>query len=179
MSRAISVPYRTSIVLWLASFLLALGVAVWLVFLASCSKAPTSLAQEATSATPAQPAVMDQPAGKAAPALPQEKEQQEAQALPSATAVPQWRNPQAQAAVEAYRGAYETLQGDREAAKSLEGVDPLSNPGAFTDYANQLGTHANQLDQAERAAKHLLDLKERKRFKTYQDSLRTPPDEEE
>jgi hypothetical protein len=152
--------------------LVGLGVAVCSIV--GCGRAPESLAQQAARATPPPAEIFPEPAGRSAPP--------EIQSTPVEATDPQaaaqFKNPQTQAAVADYQAKWQQLQNDRESGENLGAIDPLVNPQAITDYANQLGGHANQLDQAERAAKSLMDPNEKKRFKAFQHQLEEEQAEE-
>jgi hypothetical protein len=83
----------------------------------------------------------------------------------------QFKNPQVQAAVSDYQAKWQQLQNDGETGENLGSIDPLLNPQAISDYADKIGAHANQLDQAERTAKGLMDPNDKKRFKALQHQL--------
>jgi hypothetical protein len=153
-----------------------LGVAV---FIAGCRRAPESLAQQAASARPEPTEVVTEAAGTSLPLSSAPSTPTDASSV-SASAEPlvQFKNPQTQAAVEDYQAKWQQLQNDRETGENLDAIDPLVNPQAISDYAGKVGAHANQLDQAERAAKGLMDPNEKKRFKAFQHQLEEEQPEE-
>jgi hypothetical protein len=156
------------------SLFIGLGVAVTLV--GGCGRAPESLAQQAARATPQPAEIFPEPTGRSTPAEPESTPTAAAEAV--ATPVVQFKNPQTQAAVADYQSKWQQLQDDRESGENLGAIDPLVNPQAISDYAGMIGTHANQLDQAERAAKGLMDPNEKKRFKQLQKQLTEEQEEQ-
>jgi hypothetical protein len=152
-----------------------LGVAITLA--GGCGRAPESLAEQAARARP-EPTVTEAAETSlplsSAPSTPTDTPTAETSASP----LVQFKNPEVQAAVADYQAKWQQLQNDRESGQNLDAIDPLVNPQAISDYANQLGGHANQLDQAERAAKGLMDPNEKKRFKALQKQLQEEQAEE-
>jgi hypothetical protein len=145
--------------------------------LAGCSRAPESLAQQAARATP-ETTITEAASGlsEGTTPLPDAAPPQEETSV--APLGQQFKNPQTQAAVADYQLKWEQLQDDRESGENLGAIDPLVNPQAITDYAGRIGAHANQLDQAERAARVLMDPNEKKRFKALQKQLEAEQAEE-
>lgn len=136
-----------------------------LVTLCGCTKAPEPLIEQATKAPPQE---VTELAGSSLPL----------EATPTEVSTPsplsQYRKPETQAAVEDYISKWQQLQHDGQIKQNLGLIDPLTNRGAIIDYANKIGADANQLDQAERAAKGLMKPDEKKRFKAFQKELVEP-----
>jgi hypothetical protein len=153
-----------------------IGLGVALLTLAGCSRAPEPLIKVAARQTPDIPAdpvqLSEDTRTPEAPSASME--------TPDASptqALSQFKDPKTQAAVEDYQDKLERLQADSQAAATLESTDPLTDPAAITNYANQLGVHANDLDRSERAAKELMSPGEKTRFKALRKQLEETPED--
>jgi hypothetical protein len=144
-----------------------LGVAIAL--LVGCGRAPEPLIKQAAEAVP--PIEITEESAGRDNLLAETPAPANVEASAPGSPVAQFKNPQTQAAVEDYQSKWQALQDDAQAGAHLDAIDPLVNPQALTDYANRIGTHANQLDQAERAAKDFMSSQEKKRFKSLQKEL--------
>lgn len=136
--------------------------------LVGCGKAPEPPVQQAAKAPPEEVTEL------AGSSLPLEETPTEAQSENSSTPAPvqqQYSKPETQRAVQNYAQAWQQLQADGQAGAGLGSIDPFTNPGAITDYANRIGQDANQLDQAERSARGLMNPQEKKRFKAFEQDL--------
>lgn len=149
------------------------GALVAAVLLAGCGKAPEPLAQQAARATPE--STVTEVAGSSLPTASITATQFPTPG-PAPTSVPQFHDPETQAAVEAYQNSWRRFQQDARDGANMGDLDPLTNPGAITGYANKIGADANQLDAAERAARQTMNPEERKRFKAFQKDLQSPED---